>query len=64
MTISISLRDYKRAQNYSINISLSLDATMERPLVDKPSVDMFCVVVTSMDMFRAVDHEVLMHYMV
>ena len=36
---------------------------MDRPSVDRPSVNMFGVVAPPMDMFDAVDHEVLMHYM-
>ena len=55
--------DYKRAQNYAIHLSLSMDATMDTPPVDEPSVDMFGLVVPPMDTFGAVDHEVLMHYM-
>ena len=40
-----------------------MDATMDRPSVDEPSVDMFGLVAAPMDTFRTVDHEVLMHYM-
>ena len=40
-----------------------MDATMERPSVHEPSVDMFGIVAPPMDMLGAVDHEVLMHYM-
>ena len=40
-----------------------MDATMDRPSVDEPSVDMFGVVAPPMDTFGAVDHEVLIYYM-
>ena len=40
-----------------------MDATMDTPSVDEPSVDMFGLVAPPMDTFGAVDHEVLMNYL-